>query len=67
MHLDEEGARLVVCIDANAEMDLRAGASYRALPDARAAEVGCLQVIDDSGEDYLYAAYRFVMADNPPK
>jgi hypothetical protein len=37
------------------------------LPDAKAAEVGCLRVLDESGEDYLYAAKRFVMLDLPEK
>lgn len=33
---------------------------YRALPDAAAASMGCVRVIDESGEDYLYPADRFV-------
>jgi hypothetical protein len=41
------------------------GKVYRVLPDAKAAEVGCLRVIDESGEDYLYAANRFVVVDIP--
>jgi hypothetical protein len=35
------------------------------LPDAQVAEVGCLRVIDESGEDYLYPASRFVVVDLP--
>jgi hypothetical protein len=37
------------------------------LPDAQAVEVGCLRIIDDSGEDYLYAAKRFVLVEVPQK
>ncbi len=49
------------------EDDLQAGKVHRVLLDAKAAEVGCLRVIDDSGEDYLYAAKRFVLVDVPDK
>ncbi len=33
--------------------------------DHKAAEVDCLRIIDDSGEDYLYAAKRFLVMDLP--
>lgn len=54
-----------VCIVANAEDDLQPWKLYQVLDDAQAAEVGCLRVIDESGEDYLYAASRFVVVDLP--
>ena len=38
---------------------------YGVLADANAAEVGCLQVIDELGEDYLYPAERFMILDLP--
>ena len=38
---------------------------YAVLPDARAAEDDFLRVVDESGEDYLYAARRFVLVDLP--
>jgi hypothetical protein len=31
----------------------------------KVAEVGCLRVIDESGEDYLYPASRFVQVTFP--
>ena len=34
---------------------------YQILPDDTAASVGDLRVIDESGEDYLYSANRFVL------
>ena len=34
-------------------------------PDDRAAEEGCLRVIDESGEDYLYPATFFVPIELP--
>jgi hypothetical protein len=47
------------------EDDLQVGKVYRVLPDPKATEVGCLRVIDESGEDYLYSAKRFVLVDLP--
>jgi len=38
---------------------------YRVLPDEGAAEDGDIRVIDESGEDYLYAAGRFVEVELP--
>ncbi len=35
------------------------------MADAKAAEVGCLGVIDESGEDYLYPADRFMVLELP--
>jgi hypothetical protein len=49
------------------EEDLQVGKVYRILRDEKAAEVGCLRVLDDSGEDYLYAARRFIVLDLPEK
>ena len=45
----------------------QSGKVYRVLPDPKAAEVGCLRVVDESGEDYLYSAKRFILVDVPPK
>jgi hypothetical protein len=38
---------------------------YRVLPDQRAAADNLLRVIDESGEDYLFSAKRFVVIDLP--
>ena len=59
--------RFAICLSAGAQEDLQAGKVYRILPDAKAAEVDCLRVIDDSGEDYLYAAPRFLLVEVPEK
>ena len=45
--------------------DLEVGKVYRILPDAKAGEVDCLRVIDESGEDYLYLAKQFMVLDLP--
>jgi hypothetical protein len=54
-----------VCVANDAFEDLEVWKIYQVLPDARAAEVGCVRVIDESGEDYLYPADRFVSVDFP--
>lgn len=48
--------RFAICLAGKPDEDLQEGKVYRVLPDPQAAEVGCLRIIDDSGEDYLYAA-----------
>jgi len=53
--------KFVVCInnkDYLASLELHK--IYRVLPDEDAAADGDLRVIDESGEDYLYSADRFV-------
>jgi hypothetical protein len=53
--------KFVVCInnkDYPASLELHK--IYRVLPDEDAAADGDLRVIDESGEDYLYPAKRFV-------
>jgi hypothetical protein len=57
--------RFAICLAAGPQEDLQAGKVYRVLPDAKAAEVDCMRVIDDSGEDYLYAASRFLLVEVP--
>jgi hypothetical protein len=38
---------------------------YRVLPDEDAAADGDIRVIDESGEDYIYSAERFVPISVP--
>ncbi len=57
--------RFAICLTAEPNSDLEVGKVYQILPDAKAAEVECLRVIDESGEDYLYPAKRFVIVDVP--
>jgi len=61
-----EHSRFVVCIDNSgyaASLELRK--LYEVLDDARAEEDGMIRVVDESGEDYLYGANRFVFAPLP--
>lgn len=67
MRAAERNIRFAICLAAGSDSDLQEGKVYRVLPDPQAVEVGCLRIIDDSGEDYLYAAKRFVLVDVPQK
>ncbi len=54
-----------VCIENSGYEDLQVCKVYRILADAKAAQLGCLRVIDESGEDYLYPAARFLVLELP--
>jgi len=55
------GFGYVLCVDARRyPVSLEARKVYRSKPDTGAERHGLIRVIDDSGEDYLYAAKRFV-------
>ena len=54
-----------VCVADDGCDDLSVGMLYRVLPDDDAAGEDLLRVIDDSGEDYLYPAGRFVVVAVP--
>jgi hypothetical protein len=56
----------VVCIDnAGYEASLELHKIYAVVPDPDAAQDGDLRIIDESGEDYLHSAERFVGIDVP--
>jgi len=56
----------VICIDnSDYPASLELHKVYTVVPDERAAEDDFLRVVDESGEDYLYAAKRFVSVDLP--
>jgi hypothetical protein len=58
--------RLFICLDnAGYGAWLERRKIYVALSDTRAERTGYLRIIDESGEDYLYPAQRFVAAELP--
>ena len=61
MHTVDSNVQFAICIAAEEDGDVEVWKIYRVLPDVKAAEVGCLRVIDESGEDYLYPQNRFVI------
>lgn len=59
-----KSARLVICLDNSGyEVSLERRKIYVAVPDAKAQRHGQLRVVDESGEDYLYPADRFIEAE----
>ena len=54
-----------VCVANDGCDDLSVGMLYRVMPDEAAACEGLLRIVDDSGEDYLYPAHRFVIVAVP--
>lgn len=59
--------RFAVCIDNSGyPVSLDLHKIYRVLSDREAESDGDLRVVDESGEDYLYEADRFLLVDFPP-
>ncbi len=66
MRESEEAVRFAVCVDNTGyPASLELHKIYRVLPDEDAEVDGDLRVVDESGEDYLYPAERFVVVDLP--
>ena len=65
MDTSKKRAQFAICVANQGYDDLEVWKVYKVLPDAKAAAVGCVRVIDESGEDYLYPADRFVAVDFP--
>ena len=62
----DSARRFVVYVDnSNYEASLELHKIYSVVPDLDAAQDGDLRVVDESGEDYLYSADRFVAIDVP--
>jgi hypothetical protein len=59
--------RFAICVSIEGSDDLEIWKLYRILPDAKAASVDFLRVVDESGEDYLYPAKKFVVVDLAPQ
>ena len=58
--------RFVVCVRNDGyEASLERNKIYTVLPDDDAERDGDLRVVDESGEDYLFAADRFVAIEVP--
>lgn len=59
-------SHFAVCVDNRGyPASLELHKIYRVLPDDDAAAEGDIRVIDESGEDYLYSANRFVEIEPP--
>src|SRR6266516_580113 len=59
--------RFAICIDNTGyPASLERWKIYRVLPDRESARHGQIRVIDESGEDYIFAAQSFVLVELPP-
>jgi hypothetical protein len=58
--------RFAICISSAGCDDLEVWKLYRVLPDKKAAKEDFLRVVDESCEDYLYPANRFVVVGLAP-
>ena len=66
MRRKDSTPRFVVCINnSDYEASLELHKIYPVIPDLDAAQDGDLRIVDESGEDYLYAASRFVAIEVP--
>ena len=60
---DDHHFRFAICIANDGCDDLELWKLYRVLPDVKAAQEDYLRIVDESGEDYLYSASRFVLVE----
>ena len=61
-----DGRQFAVCVDNNGyEASLERNKIYVVLSDKDAERGGDIRVVDESGEDYLFSADRFVAIDVP--
>jgi hypothetical protein len=54
-----------LCVENRECEDLEKRKIYTVLPDDKAAKEGCLRIVDESGEDYLYPMSYFILVDLP--
>jgi hypothetical protein len=58
--------RFALCLDNRGnEASLIRGKVYRIVPDARAAKDDLIRIVDESGEDYLFAKSQFAFVNLP--
>ena len=68
MERQSSEATLAICIDnTDYELSLERRKVYAVLPDAEAAKHNYVRVVDETGEDYLFPAGRFVLLNLPPE
>ena len=60
-----EKQSFALCIENKECEDLEKRKIYRILSDDEAAKEGCLRIVDESGEDYLYPESYFILVELP--
>jgi hypothetical protein len=62
-----QARRFAVCVRNDGyEASLERNKIYTVVPDAEAERDGDLRIVDESGEDYLFSADRFIAIEVPP-
>ncbi|ETW92996.1 hypothetical protein [Candidatus Entotheonella palauensis] len=62
----DQSLQFALCLDNEGyPASLEVGKAYRIIPDDEAAAHGYVRIIDESGEDYAFAADRFHVIDLP--
>ncbi len=62
----KHSTQFAVClVNAGNEASLIRGKIYVVLPDAQAAKDGLIRIIDEDGDDYLFAASQFELVEFP--
>ncbi len=63
---EKQSAHFVVCLNNEGyKASLEVGKLYRFIPDKEAETEGLIRVVDESGEDYAFAAARFYPVNLP--
>ena len=64
---NNKGFLFAVCLNNRGyKASLEVGKLYRVIPDKDAEAHGLIRVVDESGDDYAFAANRFHSVDVPP-
>ena len=65
--MKHKSTQFAVCINNKGyKASLEVGKLYRVIPDQEAERHGLLRIVDETGEDYAFAADRFASMDVPP-
>ena len=65
--MKHKSTQFTVCINNKGyKASLEVGKLYRVIPDQEAERHGLLRIVDETGEDYAFAADRFASMDVPP-
>lgn len=64
--MQKKTSQFAICLNNEGyEASLEIGKVYRAIPDREAAALGYIRMVDESGEDYAFAADRFYEVELP--
>ena len=64
--MKQQAKEFALCLENTGnEASLVVGKVYRTVPDARATKDDLVRIVDESGEDYLFAKSQFVFVEFP--